>query len=555
MRQRADVLLLLIASLALSFQPQLCAQDRSGAAAQEGATGADWPAHGGTDRSWRYSALDQINTSNVKKLAPAWIFQTGDYAEGLQSTPIVIDGVVYVAAMDDVFALDGASGKLLWKYKHQPLPGLSAGRNFGVAVAEGKVFLSTRDAHLVALDQKTGQEVWKVAVDDASSCQCGAEGVPMVARHKVIIGERGPRGRISAFNTANGRLEWRFYVIPGPGEKGNETWEGDSWKHGSGSVWLTSGSYDPELNLAYFGTGDPSPAFYGEKRKGSNLYTDSIVALDVDSGKLRWYYQEIPHDVWDYDATWEMLLMDREVGGRMRKLLVQFAKSGFTFILDRETGELLKVYPYIENYNFVTGISPKGELLGRKEPAAGQTTAICPGNIGGKSWNQSAYSPVTRLVYVPALEMCNDLAVRPPAEGAGGMGGSFVFNAPPGHKTAYSHLDAVDPVTGERRWTYPYQYELFASVLATAGNLIFSGDPEGYLFALDAQSGQKLWSFQTGAANRGSAVTYMAGGRQYIATPTGWTAVGDLTSGIWPEAANWRHGSTLVVFALPEESK
>lgn len=519
----------------------------------EGSAGADWPSHGGTSLSWRYSSLSQINTRNVRNLVPVWVFQTGDYQSGLQSTPIVVNGVLYVSAFDDVFAIEGATGKLIWQYKHEPLPGLSVGRNFGVAVADGKVFLGTRDAHVVALDQKTGDVVWSVAADDAASCRCSIQAAPLVVRDKIIVGESGTRGRISAFNIKSGHLEWRFYTIPAPGEKGHETWaEGDAWKTGSVPAW-TTGSYDPELNLVYWGAGDLLPVFYGGRREGANLYSDSILALDADSGKLRWYYQELPHDVWDYDATWENVLIDRQIGGRMRKLLVQFSKSGFTFVLDRETGELLKTYPYIENYNWVKGIDEKGQLIGRNEPVEGKINLICPGNIGAKSWNQTAYSPRTQLIYVPALEMCNNLTVN--SHDSGLFGGTFVFNAPPGRATPFSHLDAVDPISGQRVWTYHYEFELMASILATAGDLVFTGDPEGYFFALDARNGKKLWSYQTGAGHRGSAVTYMVGGRQYIATPTGWTSTANLPAGNWPESSKWRSGSSLFVFALPEEGK
>jgi alcohol dehydrogenase (cytochrome c) len=531
----------------------VCTQ-QAGAQDKAGSTGADWPSHGGTGSAWRYSALDQINTSNVKKLTPAWIFQTGDYQDGLQSTPIVVNGVLYLAAFDDVFALDGATGNLIWQYKYEPLSGFAVGRNFGVAVGDGKVFIGTRDAHVVALDQKTGQEVWKVAADDAYSCRCTIQAAPLVAGHEVVVAEGGPRGRLTAFDTETGHLAWRFYVVPGAGEKGVETWANDSWKKGGSNMW-TTGSFDPNLKLIYWGTGDPSGAWnYQGDTKFAELYSDSILALDVDTGKLRWYYQEIPHDVWDQDGSWELLLMDRPVNGKMRKLLVQFAKAGYTFILDRETGELLNVYPYAESNNWVKSISPTGELIGRNDPAPGKTTNICPNVGGAKNWNQVAYSPRTSLVYVPVVEMCNDLTLPPSVNGQT-VGATWVFTAPPGHASAYTHLDAVDPVSGKRQWTYPYRFQIFASILATAGDLMFTGDPEGNFFALDARSGEKLWSFQTGAGNRGSPVTYTVDGRQYIANPTGMGHVAFYNSGVWPEVTTWRYGSALVVFALPKESK
>jgi alcohol dehydrogenase (cytochrome c) len=376
------------------------------------------------------------------------------------------------------------------------------------------------------------------------------QAAPLIEKHKVIVGESGPRGHLTAFDTETGHMAWRFYTVPGAGEKGVETWPGDTWKKGGINMWQT-GSYDPELNLVYWGTGD---SHRGDV-SFSNLYSDSIVALDGDTGKLRWYYQEIPHDTWDQDASWELVLMDRPVNGKMRKLVVQFAKAGYTFVLDRETGELLNVYPYAESNNWVKSISPKGELIGRNDPVPGKTTNICPTVGGVKNWNQVAYSPRTGLVYVPAVEMCNDLTLAPASTYEQTGAYTWVFTAPPGHPTAYSHLDAIEPITGKKLWTYPYKFQIFASILTTAGDLMFTGDPEGHFFALDARSGKELWSFQTGAGNRGSPVTYMVGGRQYIATPTGMGHVGFYNSGVWPEVSKWRYGSTLVVFALPEESK
>lgn len=533
----------------------------AGAAAQvpRGATAADWGTYSGTTLSWRYSSINQVNTTNVAKLAPAWMFQSGDYADGMQSTPIAVDGVVFIStARSFVFALDGASGKMLWEYKYQPAPGNTiALKTRGVAVGDGKVFLGTRDNYLVALDQKTGKEVWKVANGDASTCRCGINGAPMVVKDKVIVGAIGPRGNITAYDTKNGHMAWRFYVVPGPGEKGNETWEGDSWKYGAGAVW-TAGSYDPEQDLLYFGVGDPRPVFYSDNRKGRNLYTCAILALDFNTGKLRWYYQEIPRDVWDWDVDAEFQLIDREVRGQMRKLLVHMNKGGYAFVLDRTNGDLLGTYPFADHINWVKSIDAKGELVGRLDPAFGPpNTLICPSNLGAKSWNQTAFSPRTGLLYAPILEMCNDIVLRKPSGASGDRGGgTWIMRPPPGKETGYSHLDALDPVTGKKVWTYPYKYELLASVLATAGDLVFTGDDEGFYFALDAKTGKKLWSFQTGASHRGGSITYMAGGRQYFATPTGRAATAsDISMVLWPEAASWRVASTLVVFALPEDAR
>src|SRR5580700_6221890 len=543
----------------------------SSALAQEaGATHSDWPNYGGTQFSWRYSALDQINTGNVKALTPAWLFQTGDYAENLQTTPIVESGVMYlITARARVFALDAATGREIWNY-HYPEPGRSVPGfvgNRGLAIGDGKVFFGTKDNYMVALDQKTGRLLWRVNIDDARQCGCNITAAPLVVKDKVIVGGSGGdgahRGYLTAFSTKTGRLAWRWYVIPGPGEKGHETWKGDSWRFGGGSPWLT-GSFDPALNLVYWGTGNASGDFNDEDRlvdgakgKEGNLYTASVVALDADTGKLRWYHQEVPDDLWDFDSAYECVLIDRPINGRTRKLLVHMNKSGVTFVLDRVTGEFIGTFSPMEVQTWISGITEDGKLVGRREPEAGKVVTTCPSAAGAKSWNSMAYSPRTGYIYAPMNEICNDLTSTSSEalEGRFHANGGFTFKLPPG-RTTYSHLDAWDPITRKRVWSMPYQYILLASVLATAGDLVFSGDPEGYFFALDARTGNKLWSYQTGAGNRGSAVSYSVGGQQFIATPTGWqqAITGAQLAPLFPDQ-QWRGGSTLIVFALPEVSK
>ena len=552
----------------------LCSEHSLAADALDGATHDNWLHHGGTQMAWRYSALDQINTANVSQLKPAWIFQTGEYADALQSTPIVVDGVLFLSTNNSqVFALDAATGDLIWHFEYPALElgdanyVLFGAQNRGVAVAEGKVFLGTHDNYLVALDAKTGQELWKVNIDNAKQCGCAPRGAPLVAGDIVIIGGTGGdgahRGYLTAFNIHTGRLAWRWYTVPAVGEKGNETWKGDSWKHGGGANWMT-GSYDPELKLVYWGTGNAASDFYAGDRvidpdnveRDVNLYTASIVALDVDTGKLKWHYQEIPNDVWDYDSAYEVILFERLLDGKLRKLLVHMNKSGMTFVLDRVTGEYINAYLTNEVNTFITGIGENGKLLGRKEPVVGAPTDICPsGFAGGKSWNQMAYSPKNGLVFAPLIEICMTVTAmrQEPREGAFFAGGSGNVFLPAGLEN-YAHLDALDAVSGELKWRYPYPYVLLASVLATAGDLVFSGKPDGRFFALDANTGRELWSYQTGAGHRGSAISYAVAGHQYIATPTGWgTIVGPMAAGLFPEAGkNWRRGSTLVVFSLPE---
>jgi alcohol dehydrogenase (cytochrome c) len=543
--------------------------------ALDGATRADWPSYGGTSSAWRYSALNQITTANVKSLAPVWTFQTGEYGDGLTSTPIVINGVMYISTpRNQVFALDAATGRVIWNYKYTPRPNHvkpgsqgSFVQNRGVAVGDGKVFMGTIDSSLVALDQRTGREVWKVAVDDSRQCGCNILSAPLIVKDKVIVGENGGdgafRGYLTAFSMKTGRLAWRFYVIPGPGEKGNDTWKGESWKFGGGAPWMT-GSFDPALNLVYWGTGNAASDFYDGNRvvgakddpRGVNLYTASVVALDADTGALRWAYQEVPDDEWDFDSAYEVILIDREINGQMRKLLVHMNKSGLTFTLDRATGRLVNAFSVAEVQTWISGITEDGKLIGRVSPNLATPVTICPTVMGAKSWNQMAYSPRTGYVYTPTIETCSDVIATPQEarEGIFFAGGGATRRLPPGRET-YSHIDAYDPLTGKRVWSVPYKYGLLASMLATAGDLVFTGDPEGQFFALNARTGERLWSHQTGAGHRGSSVSYSINGRQFIATPVGWQASisGGMLSSLFPGVGEtWRIASTVMVFALPE---
>jgi alcohol dehydrogenase (cytochrome c) len=536
-----------------------------------GPTRTDWADYGGTPFSWRYSALDQVNAGNVKSLSPAWIFQTGDTADGLYSTPAVVDGTMYViTASAWVYALEAATGRVVWQYRpprsERGLAGPFETVHRGLAVANGLVYFGANYNDLVAIDQKTGKEVWRVATDDAHQCGCAITSAPLIAADKVIVGGTGGdsahRGYLTAFDAKTGRLAWRWYVIPGPGEPGHETWKGDSWKFGGGSPWMT-GSYDAELGLVYWGTGNAASDFVNSTRvvegankiKDSNLYTASVVALDVKTGKLRWHLQEVPADVWDFDSAYEVILFDRAVRGTPRKLLAHMNKSGLTFVLDRVTGQVLNAFDVAEVRNWITGITEEGKLLGRKEPVPGKMDSFCPSVAGAKSWNSMAYSPRTGFLYVPANELCNDLTaeITAPSEGKNFMAGSFAVKPAP-NRTTFGHIDAWDPVTGQRAWSVPHQSTLLASMLATAGDLVFTGTPEGEFLALHARTGEKLWSFQTGAGHRGGAISYSVSGRQFIATTSGFQTglVGGAAADMFPGA---RTGSTIVVFSLPEGSR
>jgi alcohol dehydrogenase (cytochrome c) len=539
----------------------------------DGSTHADWPHYGGTQASWRYSALDQINVSNVMNLAPAWTFHTGDDSDGLQSTPLVIGGVMYlITPHTEVFALDAETGRRLWRYKPPaPRPARGGGEAFtlnrGVAIAEGKVIFGSTDNFLVALDQKSGREVWRVAVDDVGQCGCNITAAPLIAKDKVIVGGTGGdaahRGYLTAFDIATGRFAWRWYVIPDRAGKGHETWKDDSWKFGGGAPWMT-GSYDERLSLVYWGTGNANGDFYDGDRnpglrpvKGLNLYTASVVALDGATGKLRWYYQEVPGDVYDFDSAYEVILFDGRFKGKNHRLLAHMNKSGLTFVLDRATGKMVRAFSVPEVKTWITGITEDGKLIGRITPDVGKAVNICPSIAGAKSWNSMAYSPRTGYLYTPLMEMCNVITPNPPEpvqEGRYRPNGGTSLNLPTGRST-YGHLDAWDPLSGTRIWSSPTKYPLMASILATAGDLVFTGDPAGNFFALDARNGNHLWSYKTVAGHRGSPISYTVNGRQYIATPTGWQSslAGGFVASQFPDQT-FRSGSTLVVFALAEKS-
>ncbi len=522
---------------------------------------ANWLTYSGTYNAWRYSALDQVNPSNVRKLVPVWAFQTGKSEGGFSCTPLVADGVMYITSPGNrVFAIDAATGKEIWHY-YYGLPktlGLIYGPvNRGVALGARLIFMGTLDNHLVALDIHTGKEVWNVNIEDMKECGCNITGAPLVVKDKVLVGVTGGdsahRGYINAFFTKTGRRAWRFWTIPGPHEPGNDSWQKGSWKVGGGATWLT-GSYDPGLNLVYWGVGNPAADFYGGSREGSNLYTDCVVALDADTGELKWHYQEIPHDVWDWDSAYECVLIDRVVAGVPRKLLVHPNKGGYTWVLDRVKGEFIAAWRFGENVSWISGIDENGKLLGRSEPVQDKSTLVCPSVSGSRSWNHGSFNPKTGLFYSPVIEYCDLITPREEAAvpGAPSFGGGFEMKRPP-QGEAGGHLDAFDPVSGKRQWSYRSKYPLLASTLSTGGNLIFSGDPEGQFFALDALTGQKLWSFSTGSGHRGSPITYSVNGRQYVAVPTGWgSAAAGAMPQIWPEMEDFPAGATLFVFALPE---
>lgn len=512
----------------------------------------NWLTYYGAYDGQRFSSLDQINTENVAELRPEWVFQAGviglvatPATYSFEAAPIVVDGVMFVSGWDGyVWALDARDGTLLWQYRHAiPLdvPLCCGNVNRGVAVARGKVFVATANGNLVALDATTGQPVWQETFVDVRAGE-SATMAPLVVKNLVIVGssgaEYGVRGHIDAFDLETGARVWRRYNVPAPGEQGSESWQGDAWARGGGTAWVT-GTYDPDLDLLYWGTGNPGPDFDGSVRPGDNLYTSSVVALDPDDGSLRWHYQWTPHDVWDYDGVNENILFDQDG----RRLLAHFDKNGHLFVLDRTNGELVRAVPF-GRVTWGTIDSSTGAVTVERTPTP-DGTHICPGPAGLKEWPHASYSPRTRLLYTPVVEVCGTFTLKPTefAEGMPYWGGEVSLDA-----DQAGHVKAFDPATGREAWRWDAPHPIVASLLTTAGDLVFAGEPSGMLNALDARTGDVLWRFQTGSGIHSNPVTYSIDGRQYIAVPTGW---GGWVEGYSPEMYGAPRGTALIVFALP----
>lgn len=518
----------------------------------------NWLTYYGAYNGQRYSPLDQINTENVHLLVPAWVFQAGmtgliagASTYSFEAAPIVVDGVMFLSGWDGwVWALDAKTGTEIWRYKHAvPFDvSLCCGNvNRGVAVAQGKVFFVTANARVLALDATTGKRVWDKTYGDVRAGE-SATLAPLVVKNMVIVGssggEFGVRGHLDAFDLETGEHQWRCYTVPKPGEPGSETWpaEGEAWARGGANCWVTA-TFDQETNLLYVGTGNPAPDFDGEVREGDNLYTDSIIAVDVDDGRIRWHYQCTPHDVWDYDSIAECILFEDDG----RKLLGHFDKNGYFFVVDRTNGKLVQTTPFVDRIDW-GAITRDGQVTRKKYPEKeGEPVHFYPGPAGAKEWTHAAYSPKTGLFYVPvqdtgatATRRRREFKESIPYWGAG------VAVDIEDMSGAISAFDGG----GEEKWRWRNELPMCASVLATGGDLVFAGEPSGEFNALDARTGELLWQFQCGSGHHSSPTTYEVEGRQYIAVPVGW---GGWAEGFLPGMLGAGHGSALIVFALPEQ--
>jgi alcohol dehydrogenase (cytochrome c) len=510
----------------------------------------NWLMYSGTYRSERHTRLKQITPANAKTLELQWVFQSGS-TEKFEATPLVVDGVMYtVSPPNSVVALDAATGRVFWVYRHRPSGqrNCCGSNNRGLAVLGHTLFMGTVDAYLVAINTTTGTEEWKVSVGRAEAGYSIMH-APLVVKDKVIVGvgggEFGIRGFIAAYDAKTGRELWRFNTIPGPGEPGHETWKGnpDAWIHGGGPIWVT-GSYDTDLNLTYWGVGNPGPDWNGDDRQGDNLFTDSVIALNADTGALAWHYQFTPHDEMDYDATQIPVLVDvpwPDAGGRKspRKVMLWANRNGFFYVLDRITGRLLLSRPFVK-VSWASAIGPDGRpvRVADNVPTKGGTT-IFPGVQGGTNWYSPSYSPNTGLLYVSCWDDYSTVFVKERTEYREGKGfpGGDALPAAPGlwtprvenhfrEELGYGAVRAIDPLTGARRWEFKMPSVTESGILTTASDVLFAGGREGYFFALDARSGSLLWRATLGGVVIAGPMSYAVAGRQYVAVASG----GDLFS-------------------------
>ena len=498
----------------------------------------DWPTHHGTYKSYHYSGLDQINAGNIKNLEVAWMHFPERATRGLQSTPLAVDGVLYYSgSYSRVYALDGASGKTIWAYAPDLDEELVAKQthspyNRGIAIGQGNLYIGTVDGRLIALNLKTGKPVWDTKLVNSKKETVGFTGAPLIVKDMVIIGAQGGewpgRGPIFGVDAKTGAKKWEFFTVAGT-EEAMATWGNESWRTGGGGGWMP-GAYDPETNSVWWGTANPAPLYdwsgagYKTKgvRPGDNLYTTSVILLDPDTGKLKAYHQELPHDAWDFDsATGEFIMIER--GGK--KYTVHPSKSGFVWVYDRNA-KVQNVWRLVKAINFVEDIKPEGTLVGRRDMTEGKHTNLCPFIAGGMSWNMGSYNPKTGLLYKVGNEWCMDLEIKkttPILEPMAqlNIGADFNITHPKGGK-AHGHVSARDPITGKMKWEIKFPEPPLASLLSTGGNLLFVPDARGWLRAFDATTGKELWKHNNGQGHNGGIITYKAKGKQYVAVMTGW---------------------------------
>lgn len=497
----------------------------------------NWLTYSGTLSSQRYSRLTQIAPENARDLTLKWVFQSRSLDKH-EVTPLVVDGIMYtVQSPNDVFALDAATGKTIWQHSYKPAEGTRnpccGNLTRGLAILGDKLFLATLDAKMIALDARTGHELWVTQVADYKQAYAMTV-APIVIKDKVITGvaggEHGVRGFLAAYDVNTGKEVWRFNTVPGPGEPGYETWLDKNGKpsqdyiHGGAPIWVT-GSYDPATNLTMWGTGNAGPDYNGDNRIGDNLYASSVIALDADTGKLKWYYQFSPHDEFDWDATQVPVLADIEFKGAPRKVMMWANRNGVFYVLDRTTGQFLAGKSFTKT-NWYTGFDEKGRPM--RAPGILPTkegTLVYPGNQGGTNWYNPSFSPATGLFYIPTWENSSSIYRKDEAPPEFEEGKSYVGRGPGRGQTddeVFGAINAMDPKTMEKKWTFRLSApNPEGGVLTTASNMLFAGGRDGQFVALDARDGKLLWETNLGPSVSAGPMTYMVDGKQYVSIQCG----------------------------------
>jgi alcohol dehydrogenase (cytochrome c) len=501
----------------------------------------NWTTFSGDYTGQRHSSLTQITPANVARLAPQWLFQTdvpGFPGRGLENSPLIVDGVAYVTGNNNpAWAIDARTGRPIWAYRRALPANFSVSVccgpvNRGFAMLGDRLYMGTLDAHLVALDRRTGSVVWDVAVGDLKKANA-ITAAPLVVKNKVVIGVAGgdfsSRGYIDAYDAGTGERVWRLNTIPNPGEAGSDSWpSAEVAARGGAAAWVT-GSYDPDLNLLYYGTGNPNPDYYGNDRTGDNLYSCSLLAIDADTGR---HFQFTPHDVHDWDSAHVPVQAELNVGGRMQKVVMVANRNGFFYTLNRETGKLLVAKPFIDGSNWAKEIGSDGRPIVLDD--IGTPDKCLPDNHGGTNFQPPTFDPVRKVFFVTAHETCAIWEPREPARPINlgvrvPSGGRRLVEG----KDQFAALRAIDPATGARKWEHRYRsypsnvsLDLTGGLMSTASGLVFTGDNDGFFYAFDAATGKELWKYSTGAPIWGSAaVTYMLDGRQHVLTTSGLTFI------------------------------
>jgi alcohol dehydrogenase (cytochrome c) len=500
---------------------------RAGTSFREVTSDMDWPSYNGDTRGNRYTALKQIDKTNVSRLSAKWSFPVPN-AGNLQMTPVVVGGLMYITAPDECFALDAGTGRQVWRYRKSRTAGKTNGpqSNRGVAVVGDRVFMEAGNAHLVALNRFTGELLWDSEIADWQQ-NYFATSAPLPAGDLIVSGvgggEHGANGFVVAFDQNTGKEAWRFLTVPGPGEPGSETWPANGSAHGGAPTWFT-GSYDPELDMVYWPTGNPSEEYNGDKRAGDNLYSDCILALDRKTGKLKWHYQFTPHDLWDWDSTETSILINADWQGTQRQLMLHADRNGFFYVFDRANGKLLLAKQFLKTLTWASGIGSDGRpvRLPNQEPSAAGTK-VCPSQDGATNWFSPSYNPATGLLYFQTFEKCSIYQKSASGEWVAGktfLGGSqhTADNPKP-----VRELKALNIRTGAIVWELPQPgpAESWGGTLTTAAGLVVFGAEGGTLMAADATTGKVLWSFETNALWKASPMTYSFDGKQMIAVASG----------------------------------